>query len=50
MFNNIVQYIYLVYIYGAIILLTMKRTRFKTDLDYNFHKLYMMGKIQCKNI
>jgi hypothetical protein len=28
----------------------MKRTRLKTDLDYNLNELYILVKIQCKNI
>jgi hypothetical protein len=26
----------------------MKRTRLKTDLDYNFNELYIIVKTQCK--
>jgi hypothetical protein len=28
----------------------MKRTRLKTDLDYNLNEIYIMVKNQCKNI
>jgi hypothetical protein len=28
----------------------MKRTRLKTDLDYNFNELYIIVKIQYENI